>query len=89
MKRFETKKVTSVETYCVSHTCEFCKKEIGDRIYGKVNEATVLLKTGYAYPDGGSGEELVLDICTDCFKAKLIPWAEANGASFRKEDWDF
>lgn len=40
----------------------------------------VALAKGYSYPDGGSWERLTFHICPTCFRDKLVPWVEGQGA---------
>jgi len=51
-------------------------------------ETEVKLKTGYIYPEGGSGTEISYDICPDCFRNVLIPLFESIGVHPRTEDWE-
>ncbi len=75
-------------------TCDICKKEYRGENWERENysslETEVRMKTGYSYPDSGSGEEMTFDICPDCFKNKLIPLLlKEFGASVTITDWDF
>lgn len=54
-----------------------------------INEVTVALKSGTGFPDGGGTESIVIDICPNCFKEKLVPWFIALGGSPRKEEHDW
>jgi hypothetical protein len=47
------------------------------------------LEEGTSYPEGGSYEGFVLDICPACFKDKLIPWFESQGGVVRKTESDY
>ena len=42
-------------------------------------ETHVSLRTGYNWPEGGSGETTTIDICPKCFETKLIPWVKEHG----------
>jgi len=79
----------------VSMVCEICgEQSIGsewdgegdDRSFGVVD---IECKTGVRYPDGGYGEKCEVDICPKCFKGKLVPWLESQGATVKWEDWDY
>lgn len=77
-----------------STTCDICgfkakdennwAKEAWER-----EETTILLEEGFYYPDGNYGEKLSVDICPNCFKTKLVPWLEAQGAKMRKKEWSY
>jgi len=98
MRHYETKTVAVERRVCVSITCDLCHRtqEGTDRweaaMY-EINETqvqiTVLQKEGSSYPDGGSGDEVVIDICPECFKGKLIPWVESHGTRVERKDWDW
>jgi hypothetical protein len=72
----------------VSVACDICNGVIGLDFY-KVDEIEVRHKTGYSYPDGGSGEEITFDLCGRCFDKKLIPWLRSQGAAPQIKEWDF
>lgn len=78
--------------------CEFCPAEgtpdgpaANDWSHAgfAVESVEVSCKEGESYPEFSSSEQLALDICCDCFKKKLKPWAESLGAKFRvvEENW--
>lgn len=50
---------------------------------------TVALMQGTSHADGGSLQLTTCDICPNCFRVKLRPWLESQGAAFRdfKNDW--
>jgi hypothetical protein len=50
---------------------------------------TVTHRSGKSYPEGGSGTEVEVDLCPKCFKDRLIPWLESQGATIEASDWDF
>ena len=52
-------------------------------------EIEIRYKDGDEYPSGGSGTKYNVDICPDCFKTKLIPWLESQGATCKSEEWDW
>lgn len=54
-----------------------------------VHETTIKMGIGDRYPEGSWGRETIFDICTDCFRTKLIPWFESQGAKPRMEEWDW
>ena len=77
----------------VAMTCDLCGKQ-GPRgrwtedIF-RIAETTVQLKIGSSYPDGGMGDMWDVDICPDCFRDKLIPWLQSQGAAVRETEWDW
>lgn len=72
--------------------CDLCgkvtKSEWKSDCYDQT-ETEVSLRTGSSYPDGGSGEEITIDICPDCFTEKLIPWVKSQGGNPTTEEWHF
>lgn len=69
-------------------TCDSCGEEIREDTY-EVNEVKVSHKTGHSYPEGGSGEKIIVDLCGKCFDEKLIPFLKSIGANPRTEEWDW
>lgn len=43
-------------------------------------KTTVMLKTGYGYPEGGHWDQVIFHVCPGCFRGKLMPWLEEHGA---------
>ena len=88
------KKVTSeVERdVLVAMSCDLCRKTTTKHDWAtgfyEVAETTVESKEGTSYPDGGSGTLYDVDICPDCFRDKLIPWLQSQGAAVRETEWD-
>jgi hypothetical protein len=93
MKTYQKKQVTREETYLVEMKCDLCSgtSRNDDWTTGsyEVNETQIRWKEGDSYPEGGSGTEIEVDICPECFKTKLIPWLESQGAAIRKKEWDW
>ena len=69
-------------------TCDLCGKKIEEKTY-VVDEVEVRHKIGSSYPDGGSGEETIVDLCGDCFDTKLIPWLSSQGVKPQTNEWDW
>lgn len=79
--------------------CDVCKINTRDSKYGDWDdpsdsfsntcETTVEYKVGNAWPEGGSGDLVTLDICPECFLNILVPFLEEKGAEVRTEEWDF
>ena len=57
--------------------------------YENLKRTTITLQEGKCYPDGGGdGTTIVIDICVECFKTKLIPWIEKQNGIIRKTEWN-
>lgn len=52
-------------------------------------EVVVRQKDGANYPDNGHGKKYEVDLCPECFKTKLIPWLISQGATIKREEWDW
>lgn len=72
----------------VKTTCDICTKKIEEELY-TVDEVTIEYKTGSSYPEGGSGDEIGVDMCGKCFNNKLIPWLKEQGANPTTREWDW
>jgi len=93
-------KVIPAETreYVVKRSCDICNLVSDSADWPctsnyAINETeisiTIRHKDGSNYPDGGNGTETQIDLCPKCFKDKLIPWLQSQGASISIEDWDW
>ena len=104
MKHFEEKTTTRTSRLLVSKTCDLCgAKAIGTHwdsaewghAFDDINENKTVIsisikqRDGWSCPDGGSGTEYSIDLCPSCFKARLVPWLQSQGADIRQEDWDW
>ena len=69
-------------------TCDLCGKRVETQDRYEIDEVTISHKTGSSYPEGGSGEIASVDMCSDCFNEKLVPWLKTQGAAIQTEDWD-
>ena len=69
-------------------TCDLCKAKIASTNYG-VNEVTIKHKFGDNYPECGNGIETSVDLCSDCFDNKLVPWFRSQGVQPHIEDWEW
>ena len=72
--------------------CDICGKQSDQRESWKagdneVSEITLTYRTGESWPEGGSGEEIEVDICPECFTTKLIPWLKEQGATLVTKEW--
>lgn len=98
MRKFETYTEKPVErTRLVETTCDVCgavakRGNCGSSSYDVDEvevEVTVRQKDGSSYPEGGSGTEIVVDICPACFKDKLVPFLRSQGADIEEREWGF
>lgn len=69
-------------------TCDLCGAKIKAGNYS-AEEVEVRHRTGSSYPECGSGEEVRVDMCGDCFDTKLVPWLRTQGADPKPEDWEW
>lgn len=99
MKKYEKRMSEPVEhTYLVEVTCDLCGTagKTEDRWSGShydVDETEISVvvkqKEGFSCPDGGSGTEFDIDICPTCFKEKLVPFLQDQGANIQPKEWDW
>jgi hypothetical protein len=72
--------------------CDLCNIESKNKRWGstgyEVSETRIHQREGEVYPEGGGGEEYIVDLCPTCFKEKLIPWLNSQGANLKQTDWD-
>jgi hypothetical protein len=80
----------------VSHrVCDFpgCGQRTTPRGSYEIDKCEVKIsvthKEGSNYPEGGSGTELEIDICPECFTTKLLPWLKAQGVEGIEREWEW
>lgn len=80
---------TTDETAWPEHSPEFM--EDYDCFRTPINEVSPLKwkEGGYYHHDGGSFEQIHVDICPKCFLTKLVPWLESQGVKINKKEIDF
>ncbi len=97
MRKFETYTQPAMEkTRLVETTCDLCGRVASRGDWDSSNyevaesEVKVIVrqKGGTAYPEGGSGTEIVVDVCPKCFKEKLVPFLRSQGAKIEEREWD-
>lgn len=87
MKRHEI--VTKQTTKLVEYRCDICNADLIELNLGfKVDQVTIECRVGTMYPEGGPGETLDVDMCAKCFREKLVPWLELQGATVREREWE-
>jgi hypothetical protein len=89
MKFFETVQVPAKEQQVhVGTACDLCGQEIGPDFYD-AEKVEIRHRSGVQYPEGGSGEEVEVDMCGDCFDSKLVPWLREQGADPKPVEWSW
>lgn len=89
MKHYKNVEVPAkTESKLDKTTCDLCNSEIKLNGY-QIDEVVIKHKTGESYPEGGQGEEINIDMCSECFTNKLTPWLKSEGAEIKIEDWDW
>ena len=72
----------------VKITCDLCGQDVVKKC-GNADEVIIEHRCGSAYPEGGSGETVSVDMCVTCFEDKLTPWLKSQGAELRTTEWSF
>jgi cytochrome c5 len=98
MRTIETNQVTSVHDI-IHATCDLCgAKAVSARPNSendwsksqfRIHDTTLVCRDGTNSPDGGSGSDIVVDLCNACFRSKLVPWLESQGAKIHERKWDW
>jgi len=68
--------------------CDKCGKKIKKDDVHDAFEFDFKLKEGVQYPEGGSGDEEVMDLCQTCAR-ELVEKLKEMGYGIRKEDWSW
>lgn len=97
MRTYEKVKETTERERLVETTCDLCgakaKQGNWESYAFQVNEVEVEVivkqSDGSAYPEGGWGKKLIVDICPKCFKETLIPFLRSKGAKIEEREWEF
>lgn len=101
MRQIEKREHRYTTDVCVWVKCDLCGSKdpvarndqggaiVWDSDNYHVSKTTVALEDYDSYPDGcDDGEKLHCDICPECFRTKLIPWLESQGAVIGKTEAD-
>lgn len=95
-KQYEKREVKETRNVLVGLTCDLCGyvakhnfDNWGVHNPSEVAQTEVSLRDGIQYPENGSGDKVEIDICPKCFKTKLIPWLQSQGASIKEQEWDY
>jgi hypothetical protein len=70
-------------------TCDVCGAVIRKKHPTSAEKAEIIRTTGYNSPEGGSGTEISVDICCECFDTKIIPWLKSQGIKLQVRDWEW
>lgn len=99
MKVYETKREPARNVQvCVKRQCDLCgvSSKGGhdwDVDYYEVDDTeiavTIRHKAGEDYPEGGSGDEIEIDLCPKCFRTRLVPWLQLQGAKIEYSEWSW
>ena len=97
MRKYEEKQTTQTSTVLIETTCDLCGRIAKDgnweRSLWEVAESEIEIeiktKDGVEYPEGGHGTKIIVDMCPQCFKEKLVPWLKSQGATVDEIDWDY
>jgi len=71
-------------------TCDICGEGVRKGRYSyDTFEGECTMSVGHSFPECGSRETTRVDICEKCFREKLIPWLQGEGAKVQvaKVDW--
>jgi hypothetical protein len=75
-------------------TCDICGADSnGDENWAAKEfeqaSTTIQLDERVSYPDGGHSKDITFHLCPECFKSKLVPWLDTQGAkpSIGEADW--
>ena len=97
-KTTTTKMLKEVKESKTEVFCDICGKQSKNesfwdesRWWSERTEVKVSIKQqqGQNYPEGGAGTEIIVDLCPQCFKEKLIPWLNSQGANVKEREWDW
>lgn len=96
--RKETKTETHTRNVLVCRKCDLCgyatKKNGWDEGIYEINDTEISVKiygeTGHSWPEG-SGDKVFydIDLCPLCFKNKLVPWLNSQGANIERQETDW
>lgn len=98
MKIFEKKIIPEHETeILVGRQCDLCgrrsKNDDWDAGMYDVNDTEIKVsikqKEGSNCPEGGSGTDIEIDLCPECFKNRLVPWLRSQGARIEEQEWSW
>ena len=75
------------QTFLKSTHCDVCKEliKVEPEPY-MVSKTKITLEEGTVYPEGGDMVITEFDICSACFKSKLIPWFKQQGVEPNVEE---
>jgi len=88
------------EERTVSIVCDLCEKDFPQAFdsydgimwqgnYGDIQQTCVQLESGYGHLDGGRKTTRSYHVCIECFRTKLEPWLQSQGAKPTIEEIDW
>jgi hypothetical protein len=89
--------VQKKEKELVRFFCDICGRE-GDKSNGfnpidpddNQSEVTIQYRKGWSCSDGGSGTEIDLDVCPQCFEEKILPFLKSISVpGIAEKEWDW
>lgn len=93
MKITEENIVTYTEEKLVEIRCDLCNSIATNGDWNKSNwgveEIEISYRGGNAYPECGDGVSYSIDLCPKCFKEKLVPWLNEQGANINAIKWEY
>lgn len=98
MRIYEKRQIPAREdTLCVRRKCDLCGLEAKSSGWDCGNyeidetqvSVTVKDRKGENYPECGMGTEYNIDLCPKCFRDRLIPWLQSQGAEIEPVEWDW
>ncbi len=83
------KKIVKTAEVIETHNyCDFCNQDLDRQKSFQQNSATIEMYEGIYYPEADCRTVTYLDVCTECFKEKIIPAVESLKIKFRERDAD-
>jgi hypothetical protein len=93
MRRSHKENYTTEITVHDGMTCDLCGKESHFKschtwgtTHFEVQDVTVEWESGHSYPEDRYTLTKFVDVCPDCFRTKLIPWLESQGATIKERE---
>ena len=82
MRKYETVQYTGTREHLKEVICDLCGTSATNEL-GKPEGFDLIgnndhFKTGIGYTDLEAGEEPGIDVCSDCFTSKLVPWVKQH-----------
>ena len=81
--------VSQIVTVVEKTTCDICGNvfDPAAHVSGYFEEVHFWHRRGDEYSEGGSGDELDLDICPDCMNNIIVPFLKSVGKTVEYKEW--